>query len=233
MSQNASPPTPVMCGYTTLRTALAAMAASTAEPPALRTSVPASEASACGPATIPRNASVAGRPVVRAAAPSGERLLRVRQADRLADLGELAGVIVPVIVEHRADEHRNRDLVGAHELLEQRDARLAPEVGVAQAVEVSVQIAALGVEPVHQLLDIHLLPLGRHVRVAGLHVDERQVPLSERLEQRARLEAGLEQQMTQDLARRPLPRRIGALEIGPETLGLTTEIRPRRVGLLP
>src|SRR5262245_52945322 len=203
MSQNASPPTPVMCGYTTLRTALAAMAASTAEPPALRTSVPASEASACGQTTIPRNASVAGRPVVRAAAPrgEGERLLRVRQADRLADLGELAGVVVPVIVEHRADEHRDRDLVGAHELLEQRDARLAPEVGVAQAVEVGVQIAALGVEPVHQLLDIHLLPLGRHVRVAGLHVDERQVPLSERLEQRARLEAGLEQQMTQDLAR--------------------------------
>lgn len=46
MSQNASPPTDVMCGYTTFRTALVAMAASTAEPPARSAPIPAAEARA-------------------------------------------------------------------------------------------------------------------------------------------------------------------------------------------
>jgi hypothetical protein len=63
ISQNASPPSPVMCGYTTAKTALAAIAASTAEPPARKMSTPALEASACGDVTIPRGASVTGRPV--------------------------------------------------------------------------------------------------------------------------------------------------------------------------
>ena len=43
--------------------ALAAIAASTAEPPAFRISTPASEARAWGQATIPRGASVGGRPM--------------------------------------------------------------------------------------------------------------------------------------------------------------------------
>jgi hypothetical protein len=47
----------------TLKVALVAMAASTAEPPAFRISTPASDARACGHATMPRGASVGGRPV--------------------------------------------------------------------------------------------------------------------------------------------------------------------------
>src|SRR5262249_19168861 len=141
MSQNASPPMLVMCGYTTASTAPAAMAASTAEPPAARTSAPASEARACGHATIPDRAEPGARPAVRTRPPPSGRLLLVGEADRLADLGDLAGVIVPVVVEHGADEHRDRDLVGAHELLEQRDARLALEVGVADGVEIREDLA--------------------------------------------------------------------------------------------
>src|SRR5687768_7731530 len=117
MSQNASPPVLVMCGYATLSTALAAIAASTAEPPARSASAPAADASACGHATMPRNASVGAR-----------RGLHHLETDRAPDLRDLARVVVPVIVEHGADEHRDRDLVGAHELLEQRDLRLAPEI---------------------------------------------------------------------------------------------------------
>jgi hypothetical protein len=40
-----------------------AMAASTADPPALNTSTPACDASECGDVTIPLGARVAGRPV--------------------------------------------------------------------------------------------------------------------------------------------------------------------------
>src|SRR5687768_10379109 len=60
MSQKASPPRLVMCGYTTASTALAAMAASTAEPPARSASRPASDASAWGHVTIPCRARVSG-----------------------------------------------------------------------------------------------------------------------------------------------------------------------------
>src|SRR4029079_16557964 len=63
MSQKASPPRLVMCGYTTARTALAAIAASTAEPPPRNTSTPAADASECGDVTMPEGARVTGRPV--------------------------------------------------------------------------------------------------------------------------------------------------------------------------
>src|SRR5262249_16521775 len=94
-----------MCGYTTLSTALAAMAASTAEPPAFRTSTPASDASACGDDTIPRNPSVSGRPV--SSAPSSKR-----------ELHPVLSPPVPVIVGNllesatlvEVDRHRHRAL---------------------------------------------------------------------------------------------------------------------------
>jgi hypothetical protein len=63
ISQNASPPMLVMCGYKTANAALVAIAASTADPPARNTSTPAAEASACGEVTMPLGASVTGRPV--------------------------------------------------------------------------------------------------------------------------------------------------------------------------
>lgn len=48
----------------TASAALVAIAASTAEPPALKTSTPAADASAWGQVTMPLGASVEGRPVV-------------------------------------------------------------------------------------------------------------------------------------------------------------------------
>ena len=74
--QNASPPTLVMCGYTTERTADAAMAASIADPPARSTSTPAADASVCGLATMPDRARAAawlGRPI-EAAGQSGRSI---------------------------------------------------------------------------------------------------------------------------------------------------------------
>ena len=53
----------VMWGYSTASAALVAMAASTAEPPARRTSTPAAEASEWGEVTSPLGARVTGRPV--------------------------------------------------------------------------------------------------------------------------------------------------------------------------
>src|SRR5262245_43147495 len=120
-----------MCGYTTPRAALAAIAASTAEPPAFSASTPAPDASACGHVTMPRNASVGGREIVRSRSPARDSLRRLGKPHRRADLGDLAGVVVPVVVEHRADEHRDRDLVRAHECPEERDAGLLHEVRVA------------------------------------------------------------------------------------------------------
>ena len=38
----------------------------------------------------------------------------------LPDLGELPGVVVPVVVEERSHEDGDGDLVGAHDLLEER-----------------------------------------------------------------------------------------------------------------
>src|SRR5204863_4716756 len=59
------------------------------------------------------------------------RLLRARQPGGRADLAELAGVVVPVVVEQRADVHRDGNLVLLHDLLEERDLRLAAlELGV-------------------------------------------------------------------------------------------------------
>src|SRR5712691_8545723 len=52
-----------MCGYSTESAAPAAIAASTAEPPARSASTPAAEASECGEATMPLGAIVAGLPV--------------------------------------------------------------------------------------------------------------------------------------------------------------------------
>src|SRR5438309_2885973 len=52
-----------MCGYSTDSAAPAAIAASTAEPPARSASTPAAEASECGEATMPRDAIVGGLPV--------------------------------------------------------------------------------------------------------------------------------------------------------------------------
>src|SRR5262245_22768011 len=241
-----------MCGYTTLRTALAAMAASTAEPPAFSTSMPAAEARAWGHVTMPRKARVTGRPVITrmpqtlTARPAirprggtqgtrGWRSPSIRRRHVLfglgephgfPDLGQVARVVVPVEVEHGIDEHRDRDLVRAHELLEQRDARLAREVGIAQRLEVGEHLPALRVERGGQLPDSKVLARGRHVGIARLDVDQWQIAVGEALEKRHRIPPFLEQEVAQHLSRGPLAGRCRAIRMGLESLELAAQIRP-------
>src|SRR5262245_27506352 len=62
---------------------------------------------------------------VLGAHPAGARADVAAEADSLPDFLELARVVVPVIVEHGADVHVDRDLIRAHELLEERNTCLA------------------------------------------------------------------------------------------------------------
>src|SRR5215831_9361297 len=57
--------------------------------------------------------------------PAGLRGGGAAEPNGLPDLLELARVVVPVVIEHGAQEHVDRDLVRAHELLEEGDASLA------------------------------------------------------------------------------------------------------------
>src|SRR5262249_56438777 len=91
------------------------------------------------------------------------RLLHLGETGHLADLGDLTRVIVPVVIEHGADVHGNRDLVGPHELLEQRDASLPLELSVAQGVEITEDLLALRVELFDEILERPLLARRRHL----------------------------------------------------------------------
>src|SRR5215470_10081327 len=81
--------------------------------------------------------------------PAGLRGGGAAEPDGLPDLLELTRVVVPVVIEHGAQEHVDRDLVRAHELLEEGDARLAlVEFPLFERVDVLEQAAALGVQRV-------------------------------------------------------------------------------------
>src|SRR5215510_8202070 len=131
----------------------------------------------------------------------------------MADLRELAGVIVPVVVEQRTDVHRNRDLIGPHELLEERDARLALESPFLESVNVGEHSTALSVERLSELPERHLPALLVEVGVPGKDLDERIIALCERAEDLHGVKSRLEEQMREHLARGPLARRIGALHV--------------------
>ena len=69
----------------------------------------------------------------------------------LADLRDLLGVVTPVVVEHGAHVYRQGDLGGPHELLEQGNLRLSPEIGVVEGLEIAEDLSALSLERVQQL----------------------------------------------------------------------------------
>src|SRR5262245_2239432 len=88
----------------TARTALAVIAASVADPPALRVSMPAADASACGEVTIALGARVAGRPVRISTMP----LTRWQGAYPSATLGATrirAAIVFAGAVASRGDIH--------------------------------------------------------------------------------------------------------------------------------
>ena len=68
----------------------------------------------------------------------------------LADLGDLPRVVVPVVVEHGAHVYRQGDLVGPHELLEQGNLRLPPQIGVGERFEITEDLTALSLEPTNR-----------------------------------------------------------------------------------
>src|ERR1700752_1714871 len=81
------------------------MAASMAEPPARKTSTPALDASECGDVTMPRDASVAGRPVLisNGIAVSSRDALAPGAADHVIVVGGLADLapLMLLVAERR------------------------------------------------------------------------------------------------------------------------------------
>src|SRR5262245_23538267 len=80
------------------------------------------------PGRAPASIEGEARPLVAMAlgvGGAGRRGGGAAEPDGVPDLLDLPGVVVPVVVEHRAEVHVERDLVRAHELLEEGDARLA------------------------------------------------------------------------------------------------------------
>src|SRR5262249_60043261 len=104
------------------------------------------------------------------------------QTGGLANLGELAGVIVPVEVEERADVLRERDLLGAHELLEERNPRLARlQLVIRERRDHDEHLAALLVDGVDELLEAHALALVVQIRPRPPRVGHRRGPWRGRL----------------------------------------------------
>src|SRR5438552_777597 len=168
-----------------------------------------------------------------AACSGGQGLLLGGEADGLADLGELAGVVVPVELEERPHEGRDVDLVDSHDLLEEGNARLAPEIGLAESVEIEGDFAALRVEGVHELLERHGLAPAAHIREARIDLHEGQILVGEGLEEGNGLPAGLEEKVREDLARRPFPGGVGRLHVRAHALELALEMGPALVDAGP
>src|SRR5215467_15025844 len=74
------------------------------------------------------------------------RLLRFGQAYRLPDFRDLSRVVVPVVLEQRAHEGGEVDLFDPHDLLEEGNARLAMEIGLAQPLEVVHHVPLLALD---------------------------------------------------------------------------------------
>src|SRR5215813_10892099 len=101
--------------------------------------------------------------------------LRVGEAVGFADLGDLLGVVVPMVVVHRAHVHRQGDLIGPHELLEEWNLRLTSEIGLRERFEVAEDVAALGLELPPQLRQRHLLPLRGYEGLSRLYLDQGEI----------------------------------------------------------
>src|SRR5712692_11471993 len=147
------------------------MAASTAEPPVCKIRTPASEASTWGEVTMPRYASVTGRPVSRKLAPAGgEPELHPQLGQRIAvvvrNLLEAVAPIQPdrrgqpplaVEAEYAASERPRLLQHAVHE----PPREPAPAAGRAQPH--ALQLDHAGFEPSH--------PGGAHYLTRGIHHD--------------------------------------------------------------
>src|SRR5262245_58127227 len=179
-----------------------------------------------------RPLTVAMRPLARH--PAGLRGRGAAEPDGLPDLLELARVVVPVVVEHGAQEHVDRDLIRAHELLEEGDARLAlVEFPLFEAVDVLEQAAALGVERVPELGERQLAALVVEKGGSGVNLDQGVAALREARERGRRIEARLEEEVREHLTRGPLAGGIGTLHVGVHAVELAAQVLPGRVDPSP
>src|SRR5262245_25945496 len=111
----------------------------------------------CALGMAPASTGVATRPLVLAMTvlgrhPAGLGGVDAAEANGVTDLLDLARVVVPVVVEHRTQIHVERDLVRAHELLEEGDARLAlVELAFLEPVDVLEHPPPLSVQRVPEL----------------------------------------------------------------------------------
>src|SRR6516164_2989059 len=128
--------------------------------------------------------------------PAGFRGGIAAEADGLADFLELARVVVPVIVEHGAEVHVDRDLVRTHELLEEGNTRLAPlEGGLLKPFDVLQNAAALGIQRVRELGERHLSALFVEERGPGFDLYDRVLAFREGSERGRGVEARLEEEV--------------------------------------
>src|SRR2546425_7933800 len=128
--------------------------------------------------------------------PAGFRAGVAAEADGLPDFLELARVVVPVIVEHGTEVHVHRDLVRAHELLEEGNTRLAPLEGwLLKPFDVLQDAAALGIQRVRELGERHLSALFVEECVTGSDLYDRIVVFREGGERGRRVEARLEEEV--------------------------------------
>src|SRR5262245_59122663 len=166
--------------------------------------------------------------------PAGLRGGGAAEPDGLQDLLELACVVVPVVVVHGAQEHVDRDLVRAHELLEEGDASLAlVEFPLFEPVDIVEQAAALGVQRVPELGERHLPALVVEEGGSGVNLDQGVAALREARERSRRVEARLEEEVREHLTRGPLARGVGTLHVGVHAVELAAQVLPRPVDPSP
>src|SRR5207245_567968 len=171
---------------------------------------------------------------VLGAHPAGFRGGVAAEADGLPDFLELARVVVPVIVEHGAEIHVDRDLVRAHELLEEGNTRLAPLEGrLVKPFDVVQDTAVLGIQRVPKLRERQLSALFVEECVPGGYLYDGIVAFREGGERGRGVEARLEEQVREHLARRPLTRGVRTLHVGVHALELAAQVLGGRVNPAP
>src|SRR6185369_7523028 len=113
--------------------------------------------------------------------------------------------------------------------LEDRDARLALEIALAEPFQIVDNVAPLAFQGIGELLEGHGLALGGEIGVAGPDIDDGQVLVREALEDGDGLPSGLEEEVTEHFPRRPLPGPVALVQMRLHAVELRPELRPRLV----
>src|SRR5262245_23897136 len=134
-----------------------------------------------------------------------------------------------MVVVHRTHVHRQGDLIGPHELLEQWNLGLTAEIGLRERFEVAENVAALGLELPPQLGQRHLLPLRGHEGLSRLYLDQGEIGGREAPEHAHGLRVRIREEVTENLAGRPFARRVRFVQMRLHALELLREVRGGRL----